>query len=327
MHIDVHCHIFPEEYIDLVEKEGPRFGATIHTDEEGEKHVTLKGQRQPPLKPFMDVEVRLATMKEMGLDMNVLSFSSRPGVYWADGPLAEELSQEANNGYARIINEMPDKFSGLATLPAQDVPRAVRELERAVEKLGLKGGFMGTNVNGRYLDDESLMPIYEAAAALKVPIIVHPINPAGMSEMRDYHLFNLIGFTTESANSIARLIFSGVFDRLPDLQFIFLHGGGTAPYLIGRFIHGWQVRPECQKISRSPIEYMREHFFFDALVFHPPVVRFLVDLMGSERVMLGTDLAYDMTDQNVIQTLQSAGLSEEEYTNVTHRNAQLLFNL
>jgi aminocarboxymuconate-semialdehyde decarboxylase len=222
---------------------------------------------------------------------------------------------------------MPGKFSGLATLPAQDSARSVRELERAVTKLGLKGGFLGTNVNGRYLDDESFMPIYEAAASLKVPIIVHPANPAAMSEMRDYHLFNMIGFTTESANSIARLIFSGVFDRLPDLQFIFLHGGGTAPYLIGRFIHGWEVRPECQNISRSPLEYLREHFYFDALVFHPPVVRFLVDLMGSERIMLGTDLAYDMTDTNIVQTLKSAGLSDEEYANITHLNAQRLFQL
>ncbi len=327
MHIDVHCHIFPKEYIDLIEKEGARFGVSIFTDDDGELRASLKGQLQPPLKPFVDVDVRLAKMKEMGLDMNVLSFSSRPGVYWADEALGEELAQEANNGYARIIKEHPEKFSGFATLPAQDIPRSVKELERAVTKLGLKGGFMGTNVNGRYLDDEIFFPIYEAAAALKVPIIVHPINPAGMSQMRDYHLFNLIGFTTESANSIARLIFSGVFDRLPDLQFIFLHGGGTAPYLVGRFIHGWEVRPECQAIKRSPLEYMRSHFFFDALVFHPPIVRFLVDLMGSERVMLGTDLAYDMTDQQIVQTLQSAGLSEEEHANVTHRNAQQLFGI
>ncbi|MFP6889994.1 MAG: amidohydrolase family protein [Nitrospinota bacterium] len=327
MHIDVHCHIFPEEYIDLMEREGPRYGAVIHTDENGDKHATLKGIRQPPLKPFMDPSVRMETMKEMGLDMNVLSFSSRPGVYWADPQLAEELSQEANNGYARIIKENPDRFSGLATLPAQDAERSVRELERAVTKLGLKGGFMGTNVNGRYLDDEGFFPIYEAAAALKVPIIVHPANPAAMSEMRDYHLFNLIGFTTESANSIARLIFSGIFDRLPDLQFIFLHGGGTAPILAGRFIHGWEVRPECQKIKRSPLEYMRSHFYFDALVFHPPIVRFLVDLMGSDRIMLGTDLAYDMTDTNIVQTLESAGLSDEEYAQITHLNAEELFGL
>lgn len=327
MHIDVHCHIFPEEYIDLMEREGPRYGAVIHTDENGDKHVTLKGIRQPPLKPFMDPSVRMETMKEMGLDMNVLSFSSRPGVYWADPQLAEELSQEANNGYARIIKENPGRFSGFATLPAQDAERSVRELERAVTKLGLKGGFMGTNVNGRYLDDEGFFPIYEAAAALKVPIIVHPANPAAMSEMRDYHLFNLIGFTTESANSIARLIFSGIFDRLPDLQFIFLHGGGTAPILAGRFIHGWKVRPECQKIKRSPLEYMRSNFYFDALVFHPPIVRFLVDLMGSDRIMLGTDLAYDMTDTNIVQTLESAGLSDEEYAQITHLNAEELFGL
>ena len=327
MHIDVHCHIYPKEYCDLVEKEGPRFGVKVFTDEKGVKRANVKGEPHPPLEPFINVGARLATMREMGLDMNVLSFSSRPGVYWADAALGEELCQAANDAYARIIAEHPGRFSGLASLPAQDAPRSVRELERAVTKLGLKGGFLGTNVGGRYLDDESFMPIYEAAAALKVPIIVHPANPAGKAQMNDYHLFNLVGFPTESANSIGRLIFSGVFDRLPDLQFIFLHGGGTAPYLIGRFNHGWKMRSECKKIRRPPLEYLRSNFYLDALVFHPLVVRFLVDMIGSERVLLGTDLPYDMTDLEVVKTLQASGLSQEEYANITHRNAQALFGL
>ncbi len=327
MHIDVHCHIFPEEYIELAEREGPRHGVTIFTDEKGARRANVKGEPHPPLEPFVDVDVRLAAMAEMGLDMNVLSFSSRPGVYWADGALGEALCQAANEGYARIIRERPGKFSALAALPAQDVPRAVRELERAVGKLGLKGGYLGTNVNGRYLDDAVFLPLYESAAALKVPLIVHPINPAGKDQMKDYHLFNLLGFTTESANSIGRLIFSGIFDRLPDLQFIFLHGGGTAPYLVGRFTHGWKVRPECRNIRRPPLEYMRSNFHFDALVFHPPAVRYLVDVMGSERVVLGTDLAYDMTDTEVVDTLLASGLSAEEYANITHRNAQRIFGI
>ena len=90
---------------------------------------------------------------------------------------------------------------------------------------------------------------------------------------------------------------------------------------MGRFTHGWKVRPECQKIRRPPLEYMRSNFFFDALVFYPPAVRYLVDVMGGERVVLGTDLAYDMTDTEVVDTLLASGLSAEEYANITHRNA------
>ena len=162
---------------------------------------------------------------------------------------------------------------------------------------------------------------------MKVPIIVHPANPAGKAQMKDYHLFNIVGFTAESANSIGRLIFSGMFDRLPDLQFIFLHGGGTVPYLIGRYDHAWRVRPECKKIKRPPLEYLRAHFHFDCLVFHAPVVRFLVEIMGAGRVLLGTDLPYDMTDQDIVKTIQGAGLSPDDYAKVTHRNAQALFHL
>lgn len=327
MHIDAHCHIYPEEYLALLEKEGPRYGVRLFTDAEGARRADVKGATHPPLEPFSSVELRLETMAEMGLDMNVLSFSSSPGVYWADDGLGEALSQAANDAYARIVEKRPEKFHALAALPAQSVPRSVRELERAVGGLGLRGGFLGTNVNGRYLDDESFFPLYEAAAALKAPLIVHPANPAGRERMKDYHLFNLVGFPTESANCIARLIFSGLFDRLPDLRFIFLHGGGTAPYLIGRFTHGWKARPECGKISRPPLEYLRENFYLDMLVFHPPVVRFLVDVMGGDRVLLGTDLPYDMTDARIVETLERSGLSREEYENVSHRNAQSLLNL
>ena len=136
------------------------------------------------------------------LDMNILSFSSNPGCYWADDGLADELCKAANDAYADIIEKHPAKFHGLASLPAQNIDLSVKELERSVNKLGLKGGFLSTNVNGRYLDDESFYPIYEAAAGMDVPIIVHPANPAGAAQMKDYHLFNLVGFPTESANSI-----------------------------------------------------------------------------------------------------------------------------
>ncbi len=327
MHIDAHCHIYPDEYFEILENEGPRYGVKLTTNADGKRIVDIKGMIHPPIEPFTNVDLRLETMDEMSLDMNILSFSSNPGCYWADDGLADELCKAANDAYADIIEKHPTKFHGLASLPAQNIDLSVKELERSVNKLGLKGGFLSTNVNGRYLDDESFYPIYEAAAGMDVPIIVHPANPAGAAQMKDYHLFNLVGFPTESANSIGRLIFSGIFERLPNLTFIFLHGGGTVPYLVGRFAHGWKVRPECKNISRAPIEYLRSNFYLDMLVFHPPVVRFLVDVMGGDRVVLGTDLPYDMTDTDAVETLRQSGLSQEEYENVSHKNIQRLLNL
>lgn len=327
MHIDIHCHIYPNEYVNLIKQEGARFGVEVQENSDGDRKIIVKGLTFGNLQNFTDVDLRLKKMEEMGLDMNILSFSSNPGVYWADSELANELCKVSNDAYAKIIKERPEKFAGFAALPAQDGNLSSLELERSVKELGLKGGFLGTNVNGRYLDHECFFPIYEKAASLKVPIIVHPANPAGMSEMKDYYLFNLVGFTTESANSIGRLIFSGIFDRLPDLKFIFLHGGGTAPYLAGRFMHGWKVRKECQNIQKSPLEYMKSNFYFDCLLFHSPVVRFLVDLIGSDRIMLGTDLPYDMTDEQIVKTLENAGLSSDEYDNISHKNAQTILNL
>ena len=141
MHIDAHCHIYPDEYFEILEKEGPRYGVKLMTNAEGERVVDIKGMMHPPIEPFTNVELRLETMAEMNLDMNILSFSSNPGCYWADDGLADELCQAANDAYADIIEKHPTKFHGLASLPAQNTELSVKELERSVNKLGLKGGF------------------------------------------------------------------------------------------------------------------------------------------------------------------------------------------
>ena len=194
-------------------------------------------------------------------------------------------------------------------------------------KLGLKGGFLSTNVNGRYLDDECFYPIYEAAAGMDAPLIVHPANPAGAAQMKEYHLFNLVGFPTESANSIGRLIFSGIFDRLPNLTFIFLHGGGTAPY------PGRPLRPRLEGAARVQEDIARAHRVspLELLPGHAgvPSARRAISggRHGGDRVVLGTDLPYDMTDTEAVETLRQSGLSQEEYENVSHKNIQRLLNL
>ena len=264
MHIDAHCHIYPDEYFEILEKEGPRYGVKLMTNAQGERVVDIKGMMHPPIELFTNVELRLQTMAEMRLDMNILSFSSNPGVYWADDALGEELCQTANDAYAGIIEKHPTKFHGLASLPAQNIPLSVKELERSVNKLGLKGGFLSTNVNGRYLDDESFYPLYEAAAGMNVPIIVHPANPAGKDQMNEYHLFNLVGFPTESANCIGRLIFSGLFDRLPGphLHLLTRRGNGSLPHRTfrPRLEGAARVRKNIALTTRiPPLEFLSGH--------------------------------------------------------------------
>ena len=111
----------------------------------------------------------------------------------------------------------------------------------------------------------------------------------------------------------------------PDLH-LPARAGEPRPIWSAASAHGWRVRPECKNISRAPIEYLRSNFYLDMLVFHPPVVRFLVDVMGGDRVVLGTDLPYDMTDTEAVETLRQSGLSQEEYENVSHKNIQRLLN-
>ncbi|MFQ5895203.1 MAG: amidohydrolase family protein [Nitrospinota bacterium] len=327
MHIDLHCHIFPKDYLDLIAREGPRFGVRVFRDKEGSLRCELKGAVVPPLEPFFVTEERLRAMDAMGVDMEAVSLSSRPGLYWADGALGAELSRAANEGYARLMEEHPTRFQGFAAVPAQDIPASIREVEHAVGKLGLRGVYMGSNVRGKYLDHKDFWPLYEAVAAHGVPIIIHPINPMAREALADYHLLNVIGFTAETAADIARLIFSGALDATPDLRLLFLHGGGTFPYLLGRVEHAHKVRPECRKMKKKPGDYLG-NFYFDTVVFRPAALSFLVETVGSDHVVLGTDMAYDMADTDPVGTLRAApGLSEEDQEDIAWRTAAKLLGL
>jgi len=274
------------------------------------------------------IERRLKDMATQWVDMQVLSVP--PFLFfYATGPAqCLELCQKINNALAETVQNYPDRFVALANLPMQEPEMAARELERSVRELGLRGAEICSNINGKNLDDKSFVPFYAKLQQLDVPVFIHPSNVLGADRLRPYHLQNLIGNPSDTAVAAASLIFGGVLKEFPRLKFYLAHGGGSCPYLRGRWEHGWQVRPEARaNIDRPPSDYFRL-LCFDSLVHSVPALNFLVETVGPARVMMGTDYPFDMGDRDPVKTVASLPhLSDDQKEMIFGANAVALFKI
>ena len=270
-------------------------------------------------------------MAAQGVDMQVLSVPPPFGFYYTQEPSRSlAICRVVNDAFAETIATDREHFVGLATVPLQAPEEAARELERAVRGLGLRGAAIGTNVAGQDLDRPGLGPFYAAAQELDTPLFIHSTNSRalGGDRFRRYHLGNLIANPTEDALAAASLIFGGVLAEFPRLRVYIAHGGGSCPVLRGRWEHGWRVRPEAQaRIQRPPSEYFGK-LLFDSLTHSGPALNFLVESVGPERVMLGTDYPYDMSDSDPVRSVAALPhLSDAQRTLIYSGNAASLFRI
>lgn len=293
MIIDLHAHYVPQGFLEAIEKEGEPYGASLRRDG-GDPTIVVAGRPYGPItRHYYETKARLADMDRAGVDMQVLSLNP-PMVYWANAVLGTRLARLYNDELAATVTARADRLAGLATVPLQDVPAAVAELERSVQQLRLRGVYIGSNVCGKDLDHPDLRPFFARAEALRAPVFIHPIDVVGGERVRAYYLFNGLGNPFDTAVAGARLIFGGVLDRFPRLQVCLAHAGGALPYLIGRLDRVYRVRKEARgTIRRSPTAYLRR-FHYDTITHHGPALRYLVSLVGADRVALGSDYRFDM---------------------------------
>jgi len=271
---------------------------------------------------------RLDDMGRDGVERQVLSTVPVMFCYWATPEGGLDLCRHLNDHIAGIVHDYPDRFMGLATVPLQAVDLAIREMKRAMVDLGLRGVEIGTNVNGRNLDDPELFPFFEAAAELGARLFVHPWEMLGAERLSRYFLPWLVGMPAETSLAIASLIFGGVLERLPAIKICFAHGGGAFPYILPRIDAGWRVRPECRAASpRPPSEYVRG-LYFDALTHDPDALRFLVHRVGSERVLLGTDYPFALGEARPGETIgRLEEVPEDDRAGLLGRNCLAFFGL
>jgi aminocarboxymuconate-semialdehyde decarboxylase len=242
--------------------------------------------------------------------------------YWAEPRPALELARHLNDHIAGVVASHPSRFAGLGTIPMQSPDLAIRELERCVRELGLAGVEVGSNVNGANLDSPELFPVFEAAASLGAAVFVHPWEMAGRDRMTRYWLPWLVGMPAETSLAICSLIFGGVLERLPSLRIAFAHGGGAFPATIGRIVHGFDVRPDLCAVSNavSPREYLRR-IYLDSLVHDPLALRYLVDLMGADRIALGTDYPFPLGEARPGELIDSCRFPDEICARLLHGTA------
>jgi aminocarboxymuconate-semialdehyde decarboxylase len=293
--IDIHTHIMPEKMPNFAKKFG--YGGFMQL----EHHKPCCARMIKDGVFFREVEdncwsaeARIKDCNQHHVDVQVLSTIPVLFSYWAKPLDALDVSMFLNDHIADIVQRYPNRFVGLGTLPMQAPELAIKEIERC-KKIGLIGVEIGTHINKWNLDDENLLPIFQAAEALDMSIFVHPWDMMGKENMEKYWLPWLVGMPAESSLAICSLIFGGVMKKLPNLRFAFAHGGGSFPATIERIQHGYNVRPDLCAIDNnvSPKKYLGK-FWVDSLTHDPAMLKYLVDLIGADKVALGTDYPFPL---------------------------------
>jgi aminocarboxymuconate-semialdehyde decarboxylase len=325
--IDIHAHYYPESYLRLIEAEGGPFGAHFERTDKGPKVRVGPTFAGPIGSKFIDLDERLQAMDAQGVTAQALSLT-QPMVYWARGDAARRLSAAFNDAVADAHERHPDRFYGLAILPMQDAALALAELERVSRLPGIRGVYLATYIDGRQLSDKAFWPVYERLEALRLPIFLHPVEVIGMQDrLGDYFLSNLLGNPFDTAVAAAHLVLGQVMDRFPKLDVVLPHGGGALPFLIGRIEHGWRVRPECRHLERSPRDYLRR-FHYDTITHSPEALTYLIDLVGADRVLLGSDYCFDMGYDQPVEVVNTHGsLTEKDRAAILTTNAARLLRL
>ncbi|NND01535.1 MAG: amidohydrolase [Acidimicrobiia bacterium] len=321
--IDIHTHILPAAIPDFRSRFG--YGEFITLEIDGERATMLKGGsffREVDRRLF-DPQARLASCDESGIGTQVLSTVPVMFSYWTEPRHGAEVAAFLNDDLAATVAANPDRFVALGTLPMQDTDLAVSELERCMSQLDIAGVEIGTNVEQANLNEARLFPIFEAAADLGAAVFVHPWDMMGQEVMPDYWLPWLVGMPAETSRAICSMMFGGVFERLPRLRVAFAHGGGSFPATFDRIQHGFDALPDYVGVDNHtpPSEYLGR-FWLDSMVHSPSSLRSIADLVGTDKVCLGSDYPFRLGEAAPGTTIRAAGFGGETEAALLTTNAR-----
>ena len=318
--IDVHNHAMPERALDLLRRD-PVYGVTLEGRRwSGGLHVDFE-----IVPSFVEPEGKLAELDSKGLDGAVVSVAPPLFYYHLDADAGgEAMSRATNQGLAEFCEADPGRLRWLATVPMQDPYRALGVLEEAVAA-GAVGVEIGTAVAGRRLDEAEFAPFWSGVERIGVPVTLHPAYGERNPSLDDYYLENVLGFMFETTVTVERMIVAGVFDRHPRLRLVLVHGGGYFAFHAGRLRHARTVRPELRSAPADPFAYL-DRLSFDIITHDPKALAFLIDRVGVDRVVMGTDLPFDMAPPDPMALLRDAAPDEATVRAVSEINPARLYD-
>ena len=322
--IDLHVHYYTDRYLQAVE-EAP--STRVYRRPEDGRYVALwrSGVALTVPQPHPGVSERLEVMEKSGISMQVLSVPS-PNVFFLEGSAADRLARDVNEEFAEICRENPNKFRALASVTMQDTNLALRNLTHALDELKMDGVMLLTNIDGMSLDDARFEPFWEVANERDLLTYVHPTVPDAES-LSDYALAIGVGFLGDTNLALARLSYSGVFERYPRIRWVFSHLGGTLPFMLPRLDNYYRQFPECrERAPRPPSEYIRG-LLFDTASSHRPAMRCAVDTLGLGRLVFGSDYPHVPGGvEPFLNALDATGATDEELVELTRGRARALLD-
>lgn len=323
--VDIHCHLGIPAADAIVQARHPGPPPGINDFTSPKTVEVNRAQFAAIGRTLNSIDQRLSDMDLLGIDVQAISPSPGQYFYFADPDVGREAARTVNDGIASAVAQHPDRLVGMGTVPLQDVGMAVEEMHRCVRELDLRGIEISSNVNGRDLHAEEFRPFFAAAEELGILLFLHPLGFTHAERMREYYFNNLVGNPLESTLAIGHLIFGGVLDRYPGLRICVAHGGGYIPGYWGRMDHGWRARADCSEHCRHPPSSYLRKLWFDTLVFDQDELDSLVRTHGADRLCLGTDYPFDMSEPDPIGF--HARLSEAERAKILGGNAAELLGL
>jgi uncharacterized protein len=334
MKIDIFNHVMPRMYLERMQANARDLGLV---------------KRMTSLRNLWDIESRLQMLATWPELQQVLTLSA-PAPELVGGPdLSPELARIANNGMAEMVMKWPGRFPAfVASLPMNNVPAALEEMDRAIEKLGARGVQINTNVNGRALDNPEFFPVFERATIKHdVPIWMHPARPASRADYVDesssrYEISQVLGWPYETSVAMARLVFSGVIERLPTMRIVTHHCGAMIPYFASRCEVAWaelgsrsageNYEDVLKRLSRPPVEYLKMFYADTSLSGSAAALRCGLEFFGEDKVVFASDCPFDpeggaLYIREGIRSVESLQLEDAAREKIYWRNAHRLLKL